>query len=211
MLELVFVIIVVGILAAMALPRLERDLRQEAADNVLSAIRYTQHLALIDDNHKFNDPKWQQRFWRIYFGTCEGKPFYAIGSDDDAEGATNARVDSDEAAIDPANGKLMWAHDGASCVSGSVSKNDLSPNIFIGKKYKITTITPQGGCTNKYIGFDHMGRPYNSAFPTSTSPDYSGLVTSQCIFTFSLETGESFQISIEPETGFAQIVGQNAS
>ena len=46
MIELVFVIVVIGILAALALPRIDRDLRQEAKDNLLSAIRYTQHLAL---------------------------------------------------------------------------------------------------------------------------------------------------------------------
>ena len=49
MIELVFVIVVIGILAALALPRIERDLRQEAADNILAAIRYTQHLALNDN------------------------------------------------------------------------------------------------------------------------------------------------------------------
>jgi len=42
MIELVLVIVVLGILAALAMPRLERDLRQEAKDNLLSAIRYTQ-------------------------------------------------------------------------------------------------------------------------------------------------------------------------
>lgn len=54
MLELVLVIVVIGILAALAIPRLERDLKQEAADTVLSNIRYTQHLALIDNINSIN-------------------------------------------------------------------------------------------------------------------------------------------------------------
>jgi len=37
LLELVFVILVLGILTALAIPRIDRDLRQEAADNILSA------------------------------------------------------------------------------------------------------------------------------------------------------------------------------
>lgn len=49
MIELVFVIVVLGILSALAMPRIDRDLRQEAKDNILSSIRYTQHLALIDE------------------------------------------------------------------------------------------------------------------------------------------------------------------
>ena len=207
MIELVMVIVVLGILAALAMPRLDRDLKQEAADNVLSAIRYTQHLALLDNKQKFDKAKWQQRFWHLYFGTCEGKAFYAIGSDDNMDGSTNARVDHTEAAIDPANGKLIWATDGASC-SGTQSPTDLSPSIFIGKKYGVTTITPSGGCSNKYIGFDHLGRPYASGFTSSSKPNNEGLISSQCTFTFALSAGGTFTITIQTETGYAYIVGQ---
>jgi prepilin-type N-terminal cleavage/methylation domain-containing protein len=207
MIELVFVIVVIGILAALAIPRLERDVTQEAADNVLSAIRYTQHLALVDDKQSFQYPKWQQRFWRIYFGTCDGKAFYAIGSDDNMESSSNARVDINESAVDPANGKRMWAHDGTSC-EGSHTITELSPNIFIGKKYGVTDVNASGGCFNKYIGFDHLGRPYNSHFPTSTTPDYNGTITSDCNLTFTLQSADDFSIIIKPETGYAYIEGQ---
>ncbi len=208
MIELVMVVVILGILAALSIPRLERDLRQEAADNILSAIRYTQHLALLDNKHKFNNPKWQQRFWRIYFGTCNGKTFYAVGSDDSMESAVNARVDSSEAAIDPSNGKLMWAHDGSSCTSGSLTINNLSPNVMIGKKYGITVT---GGCAGvRYVAFDHLGRPYGSGFSTSTQPDNSGYMTSDCNFTFSSSdnTFDPFSIIITKETGYAYIDGQ---
>jgi len=210
MIELVLVIVVLGILAALAMPRLDRDLRQEAADSILSNIRYTQHLALMDDKQKFDKAKWQQRFWHLYFGTCESKAFYTIGSDDNMDSSSNARVDHTEAAIDPANGKLIWATDGSSC-SGTQSPTDISPNIFIGKKYGVTTITPGGGCSNKYIGFDHLGRPYASAFPSSSKPNNAGRISSMCTFTFALSDGGTFAISIQPETGYAQIVDQNAS
>jgi prepilin-type N-terminal cleavage/methylation domain-containing protein len=207
MLELVLVIVVLGILAALTIPRLDRDLKQEAADNILAAIRYTQHLALADNKHKFDNPKWQQRFWHIYFGTCDNKKFYAIGSDDNMENSTNSRVDFTESAIDPANGKHIWAQDGSSC-EGSHSLNELSPNIFIEKKYGLTTITPSGGCTNQYIGFDHLGRPYKSNFPSSSTPDYAGYLNSTCTLTFTMSDNTTFQINIEPETGYAYVVGQ---
>ncbi len=210
LLELVMVIVVLGILAAMALPRLDRDLTQDAQTNILSAIRYTQHLALLDDRHKFNKPKWEQRYWRIYFGTCEEKIFYAIGSDGDMEDASNARVDSDEAAIDPANGKLFWAHDGTSCISGTLKKSQLSPNIFIGKHYGITSVTAQGGCSNaRHIAFDHLGRPHHgTGFSEASKPVHDGYVSTECRFVFTLENGSSFMIRVEPETGYAYIDGQ---
>ena len=211
MVELIFVIVVIGILAALAIPRLERDLRQEAAINILSAIRYTQHLALIDDKTDPTQPKWQQRFWRLYFGTCNGGKFYAIGSDNNMESASNARVDFNESAIDPANGKRIWAHDGSGC-SGSHAMSEISPNIFIGKKYGIDTIS--GGCGNvKYVAFDHLGRPHGSGFSTSASPDYSSYMTTDCNFTFSSSSNafDPFSIIIEKESGYAYIEGQEGS
>lgn len=208
MLELVLVIVVLGILAALAIPRLDRDLRQEAADNILSAIRYTQHLALIDNKHKFDDPQWERRYWHLYFGTCDSKIFYAIGSDDNMDGSDNARVDSTEAALDPANGKLMWAHDGG-CKSGSLEMTDLSPNIFVGKRYGVKTVTAGGGCGSRYIAFDHLGRPHQGVgFSKATKPVHAGYLSSLCTLTFDLEKGDSFTINIEPETGYAYVVGQ---
>jgi len=91
MLELVFVIVVLGILAALALPRLDRDLRQEAEDNILSAIRYTQHLALMDDK-TVPGTAWQANLWNIAFES-DGS-FYTISS-----GSTIA--------LDPIDGKAM--------------------------------------------------------------------------------------------------------
>jgi prepilin-type N-terminal cleavage/methylation domain-containing protein len=209
MIELILVIVVLGILTALALPRLKRDLKQEAAGNILSAIRYTQHLALLDNKHQFNNPKWQQRYWRLYFGTCDNGKFYTIGSDDNNESAANARVDFTESAIDPANSKHIWAKDGGAC-NGAHSIADISPNIFIEEKYGVDTIS--GGCSNvRYIAFDHLGRPYGSGFSTSTTPDNSGYMGDDCNFTFSSSSDAfsgDFSIIIKKETGYAYIDGQ---
>jgi len=210
MIEMVMAITVVAIVAILALPRMERDLKQEAADTVLSAIRYTQHLALLDDKQSFKEPKWQQKFWHIYFGTCDGKPFYAIGSDDSMDSSNNGRVDFNESVIDPANGKHFWAHDGGSC-AGNHSLKELSPNIFIGKKYGVTSYSMSGGCTKSYLGFDHLGRPYSDKFTQSTTPDCDGYMTTQCQIKFTLSDGSTFTINVEPETGYAYIAGQSDS
>jgi len=203
LLEMVFVIVVLGILAALAMPRFDRDLKQEAADNILSAIRYTQHLALIDDKHKFDNAKWQRRFWRIMFAQCsDGKYFYKIGSDDDMD--STSTFEQSEAAIDPATGKIMYVANNGDC-SGS----NVSPNILIGKKYGVTVedITGGGKCSGKSIGFDHLGRPH-IGFSDSDKPDYSSYVSNTCIFNFTLSDGDTFKIIIEPETGYAYIDGQ---
>lgn len=215
MLELILVILVMSILSALAIPRLARDLRQEASDNILSAIRYTQHLALLDNRHKFDKPKWHQRFWHITFSTCtETDRYYMIGSDGDMEDSSNAFFDRTEAALDPATGKPFFWTNGQACDSSSDTSSS-SPSIFLSKNYGVTNISAGGSCSNGsdnmgHVGFDHLGRPH-VGFSNSTAPDHSSYISSKCSFTFRLTDGNSFTVTIEPETGYAQIEGQDRS
>lgn len=205
MIELVLVIVVLGILGALALPRLERDLKQEAADTVLSNIRYTQHMALLDNKHEFDNASWQVKFWQIKFEGCSDNGlFLSVGSDVDEQGD----IDKSEAAIDPANGLPMFWLNNSACEQGG--DNTVSPNIFLTKKYGVTGVIGSGGCTGKHIGFDHLGRPHVS-FSASAKPNNASYMTTQCTFTFTLSDGDSFAVTIQPETGFAQIVGQDNS
>jgi len=208
MIELVFVIVVIGILAALALPRLDRDLKQEAADSILSDIRYTQHLALIDNKHKFDESSWQRAFWKTSFESCGSASglFVSVGTDTNYGGD----IGSNEAATDPANGKPMFWTNTASCAKG-VDTTASSDRIFITQKYGITAANGTGGCNNlKHIGFDHLGRPHVS-FSSSTIPNYSSYMTTACTFTFTMSDADTFAITIEPETGHAFIVGQEGS
>jgi len=208
MLELVMVIVVLGILGALAIPRFDRDLNQEAADSILSDIRYTQHIALLDNKHKFDKSKWQRRFWKIMFGTCTGTDrFYMIGSDDDMSANNSSGFFSkSESITDPSNGKHMFWTNGIDC--SNVKDTTISDRIFITKKYGITNISTSGGCaSNKYIGFDYLGRPRNG-FATSTTPNDASYMSTDCTFTFTMYDGTTFAIQIDAETGYAFIVGQ---
>lgn len=206
MLELVFVIVALGIIAAVAMPRLDRDLKQEAADSILSDIRYTQHMAQVDFRHSFNNAAWQTSFWKITFESCAGSGlFVGVGSDKDYQGDTNR----DEAAIDPANGKPMFWLNTDSCTNGGDST--VSDRIFITNKFGITSVAGTGGCAGlKHIGFDHLGRPHVS-FSSSSAPDYTSYMSTTCTFTFTMSDGDTFAISIDPESGHASIDTQNDS
>lgn len=193
MLELIFVIVVLGILSALAMPRLDRDLRQEAKDNLLSAIRYTQHLALIDDKTDPNDGNWQRKLWMIQFVQFGGKLRYRIGADTNGGGA----IDKVEAAIDPINGKYIY--------NNSTSlQSDESPNIFLGKKYGIDSLSLSGGCTSQHIAFDNLGRPFSGI--TTATNDYSKYMTSDCSMTFGFESSDisDLIITISKETGYVR-------
>ena len=202
MIELVFVIVVLGILAALALPRMERDQKQEGADAILSQIRYTQHLALLDDKHLYTKKKWQRRFWQIMFTTCNGQLVYRLGSDDDMN--STSTFSENEAATDPINGKPLYGTN-ANCNTAGTN-----PNVLLGKKYGVSSMSRSGGCAGQYIGFDHLGRPH-SGFSATTKTDYASYMKTECIFTFTMSDGDTFKIKIEPETGYAFIDGQTGS
>jgi prepilin-type N-terminal cleavage/methylation domain-containing protein len=208
MFELLIVIIVMGVLAAMALPRYENDIRQEAADNLLSAIRYTRLMALTDNVVNPRNSKWQRAFWRFGIEGCSDDGiFYYVSSDKDYEGD----IDTDEIVNDPTNGLHLMGDNQSPC-ENEVQKN-ASPNIFLTKRFGIKEgdidICTDGG---KYIGFDYLGRPHRGFAGNngSTSPDYSSLLHSDC--TITVKFGNSglspMKIVVEAGTGHTYIKGQ---
>jgi prepilin-type N-terminal cleavage/methylation domain-containing protein len=217
MLELIFVIIIIGILAALSLPRLERDLRQEAIDTVLSAVRYTQHLALADNKHRYGQRNWQKAFWVIRFQRQGGNYYFIIGSNADY----GNNIDRNEAAIDPANGKLFYSAD-------AVLDANESPNIFLTDKYGINNIdfsnctqTAAGVNNARHIAFDFMGRPHKGIFnglggavggggggAAANYNEYATVMTADCEIDFTFTDGSDFTLHIERETGYAYVVGQ---
>lgn len=208
MIELVFVIVVLGILAALAVPKLDRDRTQEAADSILADIRYTQHMAMADFRQQSigtDANLWQKSFWQIKIESCGSSSglFVSVGADKNYHNG----IELSEAAIDPSNGKPMFWTNLASCASGE-DLSSASENIFITKKFGVSAISGCGGVHS--IGFDHLGRPH-VGFSGSTSPTYSSYMSSTCTFAFTVNGGDSFSISILPETGHAFIVGQTGS
>ena len=207
MIELVMVIVVLGIMAAVAIPRMERDRTQEAADAILSNIRYAQHMAINDYRENPMKNNWQRSFWQMNIESCANSSglFLQVGADKDY-GKDISRAES---AIDPANGKPMFWKNTDSCTNGG--DDTVSENIFITKKFGVKSITGSGACKDiQHIGFDHMGRPHVS-FSNSSTPDYSSYMKTPCTFTFEVEDDDDFSITIEPETGYAYIVNQHAS
>ena len=206
--ELTLAIVIIGILASLALPRMDRDLREEASGSILSNIRYTRHLAQMDNMQMFNNKQWERRYWKIMFGTCSdaNNKFYMVGTDSNMD--SGGFFDRNESAIDPANGKPMFWVNGQDCSSGGDSS--VSPQIFISKKFGINSISWSGGCANvQHIGFDHLGRPH-VGFGSSNGPDQGSYMFEDCTITFGFEDSSipDFSIKIAKETGYAFIVGQ---
>lgn len=197
MIELVLAIVVIGILASLAIPRLERDRQVEAINNVLAAFRYTQHLALVDDKRVPSLSDWQKSWWSIRFSnTNNSDAYYVIGSDSDRNGA----LAKDECAVDPGNGKYFYHH------NNNPVATDESTNVLLGKKFGINKIEFTGGCDSKHIAFDRFGRPHNGITSTSVTNDYGTYMKDDCNITFSYaDSTPGFTVTIEAETGYVYV------
>ena len=197
MLELIFVLVVIGILAAVIMPRLDRDPSREAAIQVLSHIRYTQHLAMMDDKYDSNDTQWYKARWQIFFAndnSGNGNKVYTIFADDNKGGG----ADIGEVAVDPVSQRLL---------SGDSLYNNHIDTMNLSKKYGVTNVTFTGGCINESrISFDHLGRPLKGALNAMTSPyGNSKLIQTTCNILLST-SDTNVTIAVEPETGYAHIL-----
>ncbi|MDR3346446.1 MAG: type II secretion system GspH family protein [Campylobacteraceae bacterium] len=212
--ELVFVIIVVGILSAILIPRMQSSRLYEAADQVTSHIRYTQHLAMMDD--KFDptggDANWFKKRWQIFFEQNDNKHWvYTIFSDDRILGIYNGIPDYN--AADAIDELATNPQDTSKRLTGG--REDIPANIVtkalnLSREYDINGIAFNAACNADgatRITFDYLGRPmvrnvngYASPYPddrllASQNPD-------PCTITLTNGANENINITIQSETGF---------
>ncbi|NLC28414.1 MAG: type II secretion system protein [Campylobacteraceae bacterium] len=207
MIELVFVIVVAGIIAVIALPRFDRNNLQEAADQVMNHLRYTQHLAMQDDKFSPNDANWHKKRWQLIFtqeNESENLFSYTIFSD--TAGTSSGNPDDGEIAKNPLDPtKLLTG--GANGVETTDKRATQKMNL--GKAYGITNVklsTPCSISSSRRIVFDYLGRPLRGN-PSSYSSSYPNnrLINSTCEITLETKNGKGISITIEPETGFVKL------
>ena len=172
--ELIFVVVVIGILAFSLWPKKQPIQALAAARQIVAHIRYTQHLALNDDKFATHTDTggtssiakdWYKRLWRITFSDIKADKDCKIGGwryavyqniagDLSDKGQPNGTI---EAARNPAQaGKVLSA-----CYSG-LSTNT-SDELNLSQTYKIKKIDfselAEGGKIQGII-FDELGRAY---------------------------------------------------
>ncbi|WP_041671838.1 pilus assembly FimT family protein [Sulfurospirillum barnesii] len=220
MIELVFVIVIVGILSYMVASSFVRNPLREAADQVVSHIRYTQHLAMQDNHFNSNDANWFQGRWQIRFfqnlsftnvlppiKNYDNEWAYSIYSD--RPNYTHL-PNLTELARNPLNQNqyLSGGYNNTLHVEDEQSMKEMRLKTQFG----IQTITFAGGCRGgiTHIQFDEIGRPYNS-YITNNNPageinvGFPRLIINQCRITLSDGT-LNIVIAIEPETGYTHIL-----
>ena len=218
MIELIFVIVVVGILAAIMIPKLNRNASREAANQILTHIRYTQHLAMQDDKYENfvsdNPVKWYRMRWGVAFNNTSlqkcsiDKPGvntwkYSVFFDKSLNGNINS--ESEVANDIYKSGKLLSG--GWSGISTDACKK-INKELNLGKRFGITSVDFKDGCSGmQTIIFDEMGRPMRVASTTSggAKRPYDRLLKKDCSITITDKRGNQTTITIEKESGFASI------
>ena len=213
MLELVVVIVVIGIIAAAALPRINDDHIAEAADQVMSHIRYTQHLAMQDSKFDPTDARWFRKRWSITFtraSFCEGANEwrYSVYHDDgDATGNLNS---TNEVARDPLDPNKFMSSGWAGISSGNCA--NASSKYNLARKFGITNVELRGVCGQgnlQTISFDEFGRPMMSVSTPGgggAARGYDRLVHNGQNCQIVLSTAKrTATITVTPETGFLQV------
>jgi prepilin-type N-terminal cleavage/methylation domain-containing protein len=225
LLELVFVIVLIGILASVIIPRMNTDRLGEAAHQVVSHIRHTQHLAMSDDSYDASDVEWFRERWTLRFkedlvytstlppsGTYEDEWSYSVFSDKSHDNNPN----KSELAKNPLNSAQYLS--GGYNNTLHVEDQESMSSLRLGSSYGVKDVSFSGGCRSNilYIYFDHLGRPFNSVVkdkPYETaSSGYHKLLTSACNISLceGTCTGTSSSseviIKIEPETGYSCVL-----
>jgi len=212
MIELVFVIVIIGVLAATIIPSSKSNHLQEAAIQLLSHIRYTQHLAIINDTYDATDDEWYKKRWQlVFFEGVEANNQVAYTIFSDTVGSSTGNPQEIEIALNPLNKnqRMTGGYSGAGALDIRTSDFIGMKELNIGKKYGVLTKTLSGGCSNSRISFDYLGRPLKGDHDTMTSPYNSSistqrLITSAC--TITLGDGiDTIVLTIRPETGYTNI------
>lgn len=227
LIELVLVVVIIGIVSAAIVPRFNRSTLDEAAHQIMSHIRYTQHLALMDNKFDSKDDKWFQGRWQIRFFkdiTFSSMPpnktyaniwSYAIYTDK----PTYAHLPNlSELARNPLNPSQYLS--GGYNNTLHVEDKRATSEMRLGEKYGINDIKFKNGCRGgiTHLQFDQLGRPFNN-YITGTNPyginhsTHPRLIRKRCeielCITEECDTAnkdEKITIAIEPETGYVHLL-----
>lgn len=214
MLELVFVIVLIGIISVLAIPRFDDNNLRQAADQLVSHIRYTQHLAMMDDRFDTGDTTWYRGRWQIVFinNSSSGSQWtYTVFSDwkGTHTGSPNKAVPGSrsEYAINPLDTTkyLTCGDSGTNIVQ--YGDAEVTDDLCLGDTYSITNVSVSGGSTGSSsdrIVFDELGRPYrgNSRYFDNAA---HRIMRTQVQIVLS-NSSQNITIAIEPETGYTHIL-----
>ncbi len=224
LIELVFVIAIVGILSVVLAPNFQRNTLQEAANQLVSHIRYTQHLAMMDNKFDPKNKVWYKNQWQLRFSkSVSGEDIWSYTIFSDSNHDYNPNKTTDTIARNPLNQKqyLSGGYSGTILITDKSRMKELA----LGDKYGVQWVSFSRSCStgnpnttnqSRKIIFDNLGRPYwkylDTAHETTPYNAYANmeLIKQECKISLCSEVkcsgGDVVNIMIEPETGYTHTI-----
>ncbi len=222
LLELIFVIIVIGILAAVVIPRLRTDSLTKATTIFIDTLRYTQHLAMVDDKYtptkalslysgstkKMKDTKfWFKKWWMFYINGANSHPVLVVFSDTPSANAANSEFNYypyyDEVANGGSSGKKMMGKSFNAPTDEKYVDRSLDLLLSYGIK-KVVIETPCSHNKTK-LAFDELGRPHCIQQKSSSNyTPYRYILDSKIKYTLCKDDGceENSSLCIVARSGY---------
>ena len=193
LLEIIFVVIILVIIATQIVPKSQISKLNLATDKVILYLNYTRYIAHVDNKFNNQDEHWQKRHWTLKFLNCQssiGGLYYVVYSDTHEGTGHHKKIDT---LIDPLNNKYLYSHQ---CREDTL--NDKSKHVLLTQEYGVTKVDVSCNTTDTIgqISFAYDGKIY-SQLGTNIKE-----ITNQCKIKLFNNENDFTTIVIEPKTGY---------
>lgn len=192
LIELIFVIVLIGIISSAIIPQTQISKLNLAANKIILYLNYTRYIAHIDNKHNIEDDEWEKKRWTLKFQRCSsttGGLYYVVYSD--TSGGT-AHFKKAETLKDPLSNKYLYS--GYDCENSY----DESKYILLTKEFGVNKVDVSCNTTSSIgqISFGYDGKIYSNL---GTTPKQ---IEESCRIKLFDKNNEFVTISIEPNTGY---------
>jgi len=214
LIELIFVVVIVSILAFVALGRFGTTGElQQATDQLIRHLRYTQHLAMMDDHFDPGDGQWYKRGWQLMIHTNGYDDLTGFGYSIYQDRNGNRAMETTEFAVDPMDQNLWMSVGLPGWALTPTNEDRLNPQLSLAQSFNIINISRTGMGTSTRISFDSLGKPYTTYIAANAIPLVNANPIAQRTWlmapaqiTLTHADGTCARIQIEPVTGYVHQV-----
>ncbi len=196
LIELIFVMVFIGIITSIFIPKNNFSKLNLAADKIILYLKYTRYIAMLDNKYDINDEMWFKERWTLKFQNCTqdvGGLYYVIFSDKNHKGSPN----KDECLKDPVTNKYLYSH------YDCEASEDESKYILLTKEFGVTDVDISCNSTSTIgqFSFGNDGKVYSRLGTTSNDIDKYE-ITDTCYINMYDSYENKITIAIEPKTGY---------
>lgn len=196
LLELIFVISIVGIIVTHSIQKDNFSKIKIAKNQILLHLKYARYIAMLDNKYEYEDTLWHKKRWSLKFLNCQstiGGIYYVIYNDLDGNGA----IKKEESLKDSLTGNYVYSYQ---CTKDGLY--DKSKFVLLTEEYEIkdVDVSCNETSTKGQISFGNDGKVY--AKNGLHEDDYE--IKEPCKIKLYDKHNQSEEIIIYPNSGYIE-------